>query len=401
MARWTEMAATYELIPSDPSRHPVTGDLKIRQAVEMINARRFSASELDRHLKHIQELYDQRPPEVVAPLAHHVLQAALQLDAVRADGLERILAVIKERGLWIEPAESAGGRAPGIEPAETFEEFVERNKIPQQIEARAALIARVEARPLAEHGELGNGRSGKSRVDNVKSTQGGNSAEYQLRRLQRDRPDIYQRYKAGEFKSVRAACMEAGIAPALLTLTKDAITSAQRIQEQRSQDWINDLIAALSPGGLTNTESAGEIRLFLQDLEPERLRYVLSSLCTRRPEVFEQLLEDMTEDEAASEQADKPEPPVAVPTPTTTSEASSNGHNMVIAGVIKTVPALGLYGATALAKSMNISPNTLSTAVARSTDGDEILRRLTGDLPIRVLVRKSNPATERLEVIPR
>lgn len=43
--------------------------------------------------------------------------------------------------------------------------------------------------PLPENGDIGNGRS---RSDNVKPTQRGNGAEYLLRRLQRDRPDLVQ-----------------------------------------------------------------------------------------------------------------------------------------------------------------------------------------------------------------
>jgi site-specific DNA-methyltransferase (adenine-specific) len=72
-----------------------------------------------------------------------------------------------------------------------------------------AVIARAEeARPLAEHGEIGNGRS---RDDNVSSTSAGNSAEYLTARIARDRPDILEQMKRGEFKSVRAAAKAAGI----------------------------------------------------------------------------------------------------------------------------------------------------------------------------------------------
>ena len=73
----------------------------------------------------------------------------------------------------------------------------------QSVQGRAE-----EAKPLAGHGEIGNGREG--RVDVVNST-GGNGADYLTARIARDRPDILERMKAGEFKSVRRAAIEAGI----------------------------------------------------------------------------------------------------------------------------------------------------------------------------------------------
>lgn len=62
--------------------------------------------------------------------------------------------------------------------------------------------------PLPAHGEIGNGRN---RDDIISSTSHGTSADYLSRRIARDRPDILERMKAGEFKSVRAAAKEAGI----------------------------------------------------------------------------------------------------------------------------------------------------------------------------------------------
>jgi len=52
-------------------------------------------------------------------------------------------------------------------------------------------------------GDVGR-RCGKSR---------GNSVVYLLYRLQRDRPDIYLRYQAGEFRSAHSAAIVAGIMP--------------------------------------------------------------------------------------------------------------------------------------------------------------------------------------------
>lgn len=54
-----------------------------------------------------------------------------------------------------------------------------------ELQKEIRVAATLSARPVAERGVIGNGRA-KSRVDNVKSTLGGNSAEYRLSRMVRD-----------------------------------------------------------------------------------------------------------------------------------------------------------------------------------------------------------------------
>ncbi len=77
-----------------------------------------------------------------------------------------------------------------------------------------------EAPVLAGHGELGNGRKDESRPDIVRSTQFGNKAEYLAARIKRDHPEIASRLAQGEFKSVRAAAIEAGIVKSPTKLDK-------------------------------------------------------------------------------------------------------------------------------------------------------------------------------------
>lgn len=59
-----------------------------------------------------------------------------------------------------------------------------------------------------EAGTLG-GRGNKA-FDNIKSFIGGTSADYLTARIARDRPDILERMKAGEYSSVRQAALDAG-----------------------------------------------------------------------------------------------------------------------------------------------------------------------------------------------
>lgn len=62
--------------------------------------------------------------------------------------------------------------------------------------------------PLAANGAIGNGRSS---LDIVKPTQGGNDSTYLARRLLRDAPDIFAALERGEYRSVHAAAKAAGI----------------------------------------------------------------------------------------------------------------------------------------------------------------------------------------------
>ncbi len=56
------------------------------------------------------------------------------------------------------------------------------------------------AKALTKHGELGRGRN---RGNNITSKVRGDHVEYLTARIARDRPDILERMKAGEFSSVR------------------------------------------------------------------------------------------------------------------------------------------------------------------------------------------------------
>jgi hypothetical protein len=76
--------------------------------------------------------------------------------------------------------------------------------------------------PLAKPG----GSRGPEQADVVSLTRHGNGAAYLSARIARDRPDVLARMKAGEFKSVRAAAVAAGIVRAKTPL--DALHAAWR-----------------------------------------------------------------------------------------------------------------------------------------------------------------------------
>ena len=91
--------------------------------------------------------------------------------------------------------------------------------------------------PLAGHGEVGNGRRG----DNITSTRG-TSADYLTARIKRDRPDIAERMQRGEFRSVRAAAIEAGLVsrPDPMQQAKRAFEKLPREERDEFIQWLRD-----------------------------------------------------------------------------------------------------------------------------------------------------------------
>jgi hypothetical protein len=78
----------------------------------------------------------------------------------------------------------------------------------KQLSVRQIVAAIKPEEDLAAWGERGGGHS---RVYDVNSAGTGNGVGYLTRRIKRDRPEIFTRMQAGEFKSVRQAAIEAGI----------------------------------------------------------------------------------------------------------------------------------------------------------------------------------------------
>ena len=67
-----------------------------------------------------------------------------------------------------------------------------------------------QAQPLAQHGTNQHSEpEGEDVITSPAPQRGTTGQSYLLRRLARDRPDILERVKAGEFKSARAAAIEA------------------------------------------------------------------------------------------------------------------------------------------------------------------------------------------------
>jgi hypothetical protein len=82
----------------------------------------------------------------------------------------------------------------------------------------------------------GDRKSEQFQAYNV-SLKHGNNPEYLTARIARDRPDILERMKAGEYKSVRAAAIDAGIVKVPTTLEKLNRTWEMASPEERAAFW--------------------------------------------------------------------------------------------------------------------------------------------------------------------
>lgn len=115
-----------------------------------------------------------------------------------------------------------------------------------KVGAGQALAAQAsQAQPLAAHRRpTAEEQEGKGSVTTFKDR----GQSYLLRRLARDRPDILERVKSGEFKSARAAAIEAGIIKPVPTvrLMDDAAKAAAAILKKMGPEWCQQLVASLA-----------------------------------------------------------------------------------------------------------------------------------------------------------
>lgn len=335
------------------AEHPVYGNNAIREELDLVVADRFSRRVLERYVDRLANgVFRDREPEAVAALAQKLLAEALRLDEVRVDAVQRILAVIQERGLWVEPLPDAGGRADGVEPAETFEEFLQRNRIQDQLERKLQLQA---------HG--GDRRSDAVQAYNCKLESHGNGSDYLTAKLHRDAPDHARALERGEYRSARAAAIAAGIITPTtqLVLTKDPTTSAGRVLEQRDPDWVAEFCTCLMPHMVDPGAPATHLRDALISALGERLPYIFSSVLRQRPDLYQavqvELGDDLEHEHVPVAQAGQPpehKRKVVIPV--------NNGDSLT---------------SRETADRFGLKLNTVHGALCRAQHGDQILSSLT------------------------
>lgn len=201
-------------------------------------------------------LFTVKPPEWVATYLPRYCQSVSDRADSDCRGLALVVRELQRDGFWerMFPDWDSCCQALFQRPAAWVEQVVEGVRVLHaqghqgEISKEQALAAAAaQARPLAQHGEIGNGRAEQSRGDNVTSTERGNGQSYLLRRLARDAPEILERVKAGEFRSARAAAIEAGIIKPVPTvrLTADIPAVATRICQHLTPDQLDQLVTAL------------------------------------------------------------------------------------------------------------------------------------------------------------
>lgn len=108
-------------------------------------------------------------------------------------------------------------------------------------------LAAQEAESLAEHGGTAKAQAIDARGSDRTSGLRGETQAYLLRRIARDAPEILERVKAGEFKSARAAAIEAGIIKPVPTvrLVSDINAIAAKLCQHLTSDQRIALAEAL------------------------------------------------------------------------------------------------------------------------------------------------------------
>jgi hypothetical protein len=101
-------------------------------------------------------------------------------------------------------------------------------------------------KPLAQHGTNQHTEPEGEDVPMAPPKRGSNQQAYLLRRLARDAPDVLERVKTGEFKSARAAAIEAGIITPFPSLQlKDPSPTAQKLLAKKGKEWCLELLEEL------------------------------------------------------------------------------------------------------------------------------------------------------------
>ena len=195
---------------------------------------------------------------------------------------------------WGEPI---GAIQPAIDLADgkiTKVEAEERIKLATAEAVAAAKPAKAVGAPKGSKNNAA-GRAGKT-TENLEVTKesnrhissGGQSRERLAARLKRDRPDIAARAEAGEFSSVRAAAIEAGIVK-VATPEQKAAKALAKLPE-----WQADrVIVAASPPPPAKPETVDDLRAAFRALsDADRERFVAWAFGMLTAEAQRRILEN-------------------------------------------------------------------------------------------------------------
>lgn len=120
-----------------------------------------------------------------------------------------------------------------------------RNPTVQEAVAAARAVAERanETKPINGHG--GDRKSDDRDQGSHRTLKRGDNADYYTARIARDRPDILERMKRGEFQSVHAAAVEAGIVKRQVKVTDDLDGWARAVDRNFPGKKLDDLVARI------------------------------------------------------------------------------------------------------------------------------------------------------------
>ena len=148
---------------------------------------------------------------------------------------------------WQEAEEQAiWEKIPADRPFGTKAEMLKALEIGDDVAARARVaVQAIPARPLNQNGGV---RKKGEQYDAHRTALGSTGADYLTARIARDRPDIWERMKRGEFTSVAAAARAAGILksrPKSIGLIGDTGRVAANIKKHYTEEQVRALKDAL------------------------------------------------------------------------------------------------------------------------------------------------------------
>ena len=130
----------------------------------------------------------------------------------------------------------------------TWEDFCQRKLQKQADEVDKALTPvqqkAMEAEPVARQGRPEQNKLDNCQVLSAENMGGGNSAEYLTARIARDRPDVLDDMKAGKYRSVRAAAIDAGIVKPVkrFSLPDTPEAAGKYLAERVDEEWIKAML---------------------------------------------------------------------------------------------------------------------------------------------------------------
>ena len=187
----------------------------------------------------LDDIGDQMAPVGSEPWAKWMLgQAKLRRHDLQVDvvGLQDLIRKLEKHGAW-KALGFVSFEMLCLKELDLDEEEVELVKTAKKGRALGAVIETAKkAKPLAAHG--GDRKSENAdQGDNVTLKARGNAPDYLTARIARDRPDILEQMKAGEFPSVRQAAIAAGI-----VRERGIVYRLQRLWEKATKDQRDEFL---------------------------------------------------------------------------------------------------------------------------------------------------------------